>query len=161
MGQDENATNEEPVDNGEGFEEGDGVEEGEGEGNGGVDGGNGGGDGGAAAFDFDASGVRIDAEDSPVPSANEPLKAAFTVCNTGTASGSAHVTVEVDGADSGVSWDSPELAPGQCASPDGDGYVHGVPGQSEGSHGFEAVASPAGSGGGRSGVNMIDVGPAD
>jgi hypothetical protein len=112
-----------------------------------------------AAFDFDTSGVRIDAEDSPVPSANEPLKAAFTVCNTGTAAGTAHVTIEVDGQDSGVSWDSPSLEPGDCASPDGDGYVHGIAGQSEGSHAFEAVATPAGPGGGRSGVNTIDIGP--
>lgn len=117
--------------------------------------------GDGAAFDFDQNGVRIDAEDSPVPSANEPLKAAFAVCNTGTAAGSAHVTIEVDGQDAGVSWDSPELQPGECASPDGDGYVHGIAGQSEDSHEFEAVADPAGQGGGRSGVNTIDLGPAD
>ena len=112
-----------------------------------------------AAFDFDGTGVRIDAEDSPVPSANEPLKAGFTVCNTGTAGGSAHVTIEVDGQDSGVSWDSPTLQPGECATPNGDGFVHGIAGQSEGSHRFEAVATPAGPGGGRSGVNTIDIGP--
>jgi hypothetical protein len=117
--------------------------------------------GGEAVFDFDGTGVRIDPESSPVPSANEPLKAAFAVCNSGSAPGSAHVTIEVDGADSGVSWDSPELQPGECTAPDGDGYVHGIPGQSEGSHGFEAVADPAGQGGGRSGVNTIDVGPAE
>jgi hypothetical protein len=118
-------------------------------------------EGGAAAFDFDGTGVRIDPESSPVPSADEPLKAAFAVCNTGTAPGSAHVTIEVDGQDSGVSWDSPPLDPGQCTAPDGDGYVHGIPGQSEGSHSFEAVADPAGPDGGRSGVNTIDIGPAE
>ena len=117
--------------------------------------------GGTAAFDFDENGVRIDAEDSPVPSATEPLKAAFSVCNTGSAAGAAHVTIEVDGQDSGASWDSPELQPGECASPDGDGYVHGIPAQSEGTHGFEAVADPAGSGGGRSGVNTVDIGSAE
>jgi len=36
-----------------------------------------------------------------------------------------------------VTWDSPWLEPGQCAPPDGDGYVHHIPGQSEGSHDFE------------------------
>jgi hypothetical protein len=117
--------------------------------------------GGEAAFDFDGTGVRIDPESSPVPSANEPLKAGFSVCNTGSAAGSAHVEIEVDGQDSGVGWDSPELQPGECVAPDGDGYVHGIPGQSEGTHGFEAVAAPAGPGGGRSGVNTIDVGPAE
>lgn len=108
-------------------------------------------------FDFTADGVRIDAEDSPVPSAGEPLKAAFTVCNFGTEAGSAHVTIEVDGEDSGVEWDSPVLEPGECASPDGDGYVHGIGAQTEGSHDFEAVADPPGPGGGRSGVNQIDL----
>ena len=116
---------------------------------------------GAAAFDFDGTGIRIDAEDSPVASEGEPLKAAFAVCNSGTAAGSAHVTIEVDGQDSGTSWDSPELQPGECAAPDGDGYVHGLSPQSEGEHTFEAVADPAGAGGGRSGVNTVDIGPAE
>jgi hypothetical protein len=113
---------------------------------------------GAAAFDFDVNGVRIDPESDGTPSANEPLKAAFFLCNTGTAAGTAHVTILVDGQDSGVGWDSPSLQPGECASPDGDGYVHGVPGQAEGRHTFEAVADPAGSNGGRA-SNEVDVGP--
>ena len=112
---------------------------------------------GAAAFDFDINGVRIDAESSPVPSAGEALKAAFAVCNTGTAAGSAHVTITIDGTDSGVYWDSPNLQSGECAAPDGDGYVHGLPAQSEGSHTFEATATPAGSNGGKA-TNTIDVG---
>lgn len=120
-----------------------------------------GGQAGQAAFDFDGTGVRIDAESSPVPSAGEALKAAFAVCNSGTAAGTATVTIMVDGTDSGVTWESPLLEPGQCAAPDGDGYVHGIAGQSEGSHSFEAVADPAGPGGGSSGTNTIDVGPAE
>jgi hypothetical protein len=118
-------------------------------------------DGGAAAFDFDGTGVRIDAENSPVPSAGEALKAAFTVCNRGTAAGTAHVTIKVDGQDSGVSWDSPVLQPRECAAPDGDGYVHGIPGQTEGFHDFEAVADPPGASGGSSGTNTVDIGPAE
>ena len=119
------------------------------------------GNGGEPAFDFDANGLRVDAESSPAPSAGEPLKVAFTVCNVGGGPGAAHVTVEVDGTDSGVSWDSPVLAPGECASPDGDGYVHEVPSQSEGRHTFEAAADPAGPNGGRSGPNEVDVGAAE
>jgi len=121
----------------------------------------GGSDGGTAtgspSFDFDTNGLRIDAESSPVPSAGEALKAAFGVCNMGTAGGSAHVTLTIDGQDSGVTWDSPWLEPGQCAGPDGDGYVHGLPPQTEGSHTFESSASPAGPNGGRA-SNTIDVG---
>ena len=123
-------------------------------------GGGGGGDAGAAAFDFDANGLRIDAESSPVPSAGEALKAAFAICNTGTAAGSAHVTITIDGSDSGVYWDSPTLQPGECATPDGDGYVHGLPAQSEGDHTFEASATPPGSNGGKA-TNTINVGSAE
>lgn len=124
-------------------------------------GGEGGGqDAGTPAFDFDMSGVRIDPENSPVPSAGEALKAGFAVCNVGTAAGSAHVTITIDGQDSGVTWDSPEVRPGDCATPDGDGYVHGLPGQSEGSHTFVANVTPAGPNGGST-SNTIDVGSAE
>lgn len=112
---------------------------------------------GTAAFDFDWNGVRIDAETSPVPSEGEALKAAFNVCNTGSGAGTCTVTIRVDGQDAGVSWDSPMLAPGQCTAPDGDGYVHGIPSQTEGEHLFEAMAQPPGSGGGRA-ENRISVG---
>ena len=98
--------------------------------------------------------------DSPVPSDGEALKAAFAVCNTGTAAGSAHVTIQIDGQDSGVTWDSPEIQPGDCATPEGDGYVHGLPAQSEGSHLFEGSATPAGQNGGYA-SNQIDVGAAE
>ncbi|HSH22480.1 MAG: hypothetical protein M3Q48_05600 [Actinomycetota bacterium] len=117
------------------------------------------GDGGArgtAGFDFDVNGVRINAENSPVPSAGEELMAGFAVCNTGTAAGQCRVTIYVDGQDSGVTWESPSLEPGQCAAPDGDGYVHGIAAQSEGEHEFEAIADPPGNGGGRA-VNTIMV----
>jgi hypothetical protein len=120
-----------------------------------------GGQAGQATFDFDGTGLRIDPEASPVPSAGEPLKAAFAICNSGTAGGTAVVTITVDGSDAGITWESPWLEPGQCTAPDGDGYVHGIAGQSEGSHTFEAVADPAGPGGGSSGVNTVDVGPAE
>ena len=122
--------------------------------------GDGGGNTGTAAFDFDANGLRIDSESSPVPTANEALKAAFSVCNTGTAAGSAHVTFTIDGNDSGQSWDSPVLQPGTCASPDGDGYVHGLPAQSEGDHVFEGSATPAGSYAGGKATNTVKVAPA-
>jgi hypothetical protein len=124
-------------------------------------GGDGGGDAGTPQFDFDGTGIRIDAESSPVPSAGEALKAGFAVCNTGTAAGECTVTVYVDGDDVGVTWTSPWLEPGQCSGPDGDGYVHGIPGQTEGSHDFEGFADPPGPGGGSSGVNSIDVGAAE
>ena len=65
---------------------------------------------GAPAFDFDNNGLLMSPENSPVESAGEPLKASFSVCNTGTAAGSAHVTLWIDGSDSGIAWDSPELA---------------------------------------------------
>lgn len=112
---------------------------------------------GSPSFDFDSSGLRIDAETSPVPSAGEALKAAFGVCNMGTAGGQCHVTLTIDGADAGVTWDSPWLEPGQCAAPDGDGYVHGLPAQGEGSHTFESSASPPGPFGGTA-TNKIDIG---
>lgn len=139
------------------IESGDAGGGGTGDGGGGGGSGGGGGGGGQAAFDFDTSGLRIDAENSPVPSAGEALKAAFAVCNTGTAAGSAHVTFTIDGSDAGVTWDSPQLQPGECAAPDGDGYVHGLPQQGEGSHTFEATADPAGSNGGKA-QNTIDIG---
>ena len=117
----------------------------------------------APGFDFQTGGMRIalDAEDSPVPIAGQPLKAAFGVCNSGKAAGSCIVTIYVDGAEVGVTWNSPQLEPGKCAVPDGDGYVHGIPAQSEGDHTFEATANPAGPRGGSSGVNTVTVGAAN
>src|SRR5580765_5106683 len=57
---------------------------------------------GEPAFDFvinDHLGIE---PESGTPTANQPLKAAFTVCNTGTAAGSAHVVIHVDGSDTGI-----------------------------------------------------------
>ena len=118
--------------------------------------------GGRAGFDFQTAGLRLalDAADSPVATAGAPLKAAFGVCNTGKAAGSCMVTIYVDGAEVGVSWNSPQLEPGQCAGPDEDGYVHGIPAQSEGDHTFEAITNPAGPRGGSSGVNTVSIGAA-
>lgn len=128
-----------------------------------VEGGEGGegGEQGEAAFDFDGTGIRIDAENSPVPSAGEELKAGFAICNTGTAAGQCNVLFEIDGQDTGLYWQSPWLEPGQCSAPEGDGYFHGLPAQDEGRHDFEGVCDIPGPGGGRSGVNNIDVGPAE
>jgi hypothetical protein len=117
-------------------------------------------DGEAAGFDFDQNGLDVEGENSPTPSAGEILKVGFTVFNTGTAAGSAHVSLEIDGADSGVVWDSPPLEPGQHATPDGDGYVHSVPAQSEGTHHFVAIVEPAGPHGGRS-PTEISIGAAE
>jgi hypothetical protein len=119
----------------------------------------GGGAPGAAAFDFDTNGLRIGSESAPVPTAGEALTAAFYVCNTGTADGQCRVTITIDGQDSGVTWDSPVIPAGQCAAPDGDGYVHGLPAQLAGSHTFEASATPAGPYGGKI-PNTTDVAPA-
>jgi hypothetical protein len=130
------------------------------EGGGGGDAGGGGGDAGeqgAPAFDFDNNGLLMSPENSPVESAGEPLKASFSVCNTGTAAGSAHVALWIDGSDSTIAWDSPQLEPGQCTAPE-DGYIHNIPGQSEGRHKFEVFADPPGPYGGWT-SNEIDVGP--
>jgi hypothetical protein len=110
------------------------------------------------AFDFDNNGVRVSPEDSPVESEGEPLKIAFAVCNTGNATGSCRVTLWIDNEETEVYWDSPEIEPGQCATPDGDGYVHDVPAQTEGRHLFEVFADPPGEYGGYT-SNEIDVGP--
>jgi hypothetical protein len=129
-------------------------------GDGGGDGGGGDGGGGeqpAPAFDFDNNGLLVSAENSPVYSEGEPLKVSFSVCNVGTGPGSAHVTLYIDGSDTGIVWDSPELQPGYCTAPD-DGYLHDVPAQTEGRHLFEIFADPAGPNGGRT-SNDIDVGP--
>ena len=126
---------------------------------GGGGGGSGGdaGEQGAPAFDFDNNGLLMSPENSPVESAGEPLKASFSVCNTGTAAGSAHVALWIDGSDSTIAWDSPKLEPGQCTAPE-DGYIHNIPGQSEGRHKFEVFADPPGPYGGWT-SNEIDVGP--
>ncbi len=116
-----------------------------------------GGDELAPAFDFGSNGLLMSPENSPVESEGEPLKASFEVCNTGTAAGSAHVTLWIDDSDSGIYWDSPELQPGQCTAPS-DGYIHDIPGQTEGRHKFEVFADPPGPYGGWT-SNEIDVGP--
>jgi hypothetical protein len=135
------------------------VEGGGGSGDSGGGGGGDAGDEGAPAFDFDNNGLLMSPENSPVESAGEPLKASFSVCNTGTKAGTAHVILWIDGSDSGIAWDSPELQPGQCTAPD-DGYIHDIPGQSEGRHKFEVFADPPGPYGGWT-SNEIDVGPAE
>ena len=70
------------------------------------------------------------------------------------------VTIDVDGSDSGIAWQSPWLEAGQCATPDGDGYVRGIPAQSEGEHRFTAHAEPPGSNGGTT-TNTVNIGAAE
>jgi hypothetical protein len=41
-------------------------------------------------------------------------------------------------------WPIPWLEPGQCAAPDGDGYVWGIGSYGSGEHVFKVVADPAG-----------------
>ena len=118
-----------------------------------------GGDEGEPAFDFDMGGLRVSPEDSPVESAGEPLKVAFGVCNVGTAGGVATMTLYIDGDEvTEVVWESEWIEAGFCSAPDGDGYVHGVPGLSEGEHLFEAWFDPPGPNEGYA-QNTINVGP--
>jgi hypothetical protein len=102
---------------------------------------------GEPAFDFVIDGrMGIESESMGTPNANEPLQAAFTVRNTGTAAGAAHVVIFVDGSDTGVVWDSPNVEPGESATPDNGGSVKGIAAQSEGEHKFEMWVTPVGSG---------------
>lgn len=116
------------------------------------------GDEGEPAFDFDVGGLRVSPEDSPVESAWEPLKVAFGVCNVGTAGGVATLTLFIDGQDTEVVWESEWIEAGFCSAPGGDGYVHDVPGQSEGEHVFEAWFDPPGPNEGYT-QTTINVGP--
>ncbi|HEX9258127.1 MAG TPA: hypothetical protein VF855_01220 [Acidimicrobiales bacterium] len=106
----------------------------------GSDGGSGDGPQGSARFAI--RDLRIDPVNSPTPSANEELKAGFQICNVGEVEGEADVAIYVDGTDTGATWHSASVPSGQCATPDGDGYVAGIPGQSEGEHKFEAWVFP-------------------
>ena len=85
------------------------------------------------------------------------MKIAFTVVNTGTAAGTCRVTLRIDDQETDIYWDSHEIAPGGWQTPDGDGYVHDVPGQTEGDHMFEVFADPPGEYGGYT-SNDINVG---
>src|SRR5262245_40267407 len=101
----------------------------------------------SAAFDFGTTPLEISAEGSGAVRAAAPLKVSLFVCNTGTAPGRAHVALWIDGGDSGLSYDSPVLAPEQCTPAD-DAYIRGIPGQSAGLHKFEVFADPPGPYGG-------------
>jgi hypothetical protein len=105
------------------------------------------GDAGAAEFGFDNNGliVQVDQSDNPdnhvVLNANAGTEAVFTVCNMGTASGTATVTIYVD--DQQVqTWTSGDIPAGQCdgANVSGCGRYPG------GSHTFRAVVTPGHSG---------------
>ena len=99
--------------------------------------------GGQPGFAFDSSGLRITAEDMSTPSADEPLKAAFGVCNIGEGGGEGTVYIYAD--DQYVTeWSIPWLEPNQCTAPDGDGYVHDLGSYPEGEHVFKVVADPPG-----------------
>jgi hypothetical protein len=105
------------------------------------------GDAGAAEFGFDNNGliVQVDQSDNPdnhvVLNANAGTEAVFTVCNMGTASGTATVTIYVD--DQQVqTWTSGDIPAGQCEGAN----VSGCGRQSAGSHTFRAVVTPGHSG---------------
>lgn len=107
----------------------------------------GGGDAGAAAFGFDNNGliVQVDQSDNPdnhvVLNENAGTEAVFTVCNMGTAAGTATVTIYVD--DQQVqTWTSGQIEAGQCEGAN----VSGCGRHPAGSHTFRAVVTPGHSG---------------
>ncbi len=115
------------------------------------------GDAGTAEFGFDMNGliVQVDQSDNPdnhvVLNANAGTEAVFTVCNMGSASGTATVTIYVD--DQQVqTWTSGDIPAGQC-----DGAnVSGCGRHAAGSHTFRAVVTP-GHSGNDDATNNVDV----
>jgi hypothetical protein len=104
-------------------------------------------DAGAAAFGFDNNGliVQVDQSDNPdnhvVLNANAGTEAVFTVCNMGTAQGTATVTIYVD--DQQVqTWTSGAIDAGQCQGAN----VSGCGRFGAGSHTFRAIVTPGHSG---------------
>ena len=115
------------------------------------------GDAGAAEFGFDINGliVQVDQSDNPdnhvVLNANAGTEAVFTVCNMGSASGAATVTIYVD--DQQVqTWTSGDIPAGQC---DGTN-VSGCGRFPAGSHTFRAVVTPGHTGNDEA-TNSVDV----
>jgi hypothetical protein len=107
----------------------------------------GGQDAGAAAFGFDNNGliVQVDQSDNPdnhvVLNANAGTEAVFTVCNMGTAQGTATVTIYVD--DQQVqTWTSGAIDAGQCQGAN----VSGCGRFGAGPHTFRAIVTPGHSG---------------
>ncbi|HUZ69158.1 MAG TPA: hypothetical protein VMU65_05550 [Candidatus Saccharimonadales bacterium] len=116
-----------------------------------------GGDAGAAEFGFDNNGliVQVDQSDNPdnhvVLNANAGTEAVFTVCNMGSASGTATVTIYVD--DQQVqTWTSGDIAAGQCEGAN----VSGCGRHPAGSHTFRAVVTPGHSGNDEA-TNSVDI----
>jgi hypothetical protein len=115
------------------------------------------GEAGAAEFGFDINGliVQVDQSDNPdnhvVLNANAGTEAVFTVCNMGSASGTATVTIYVD--DQQVqTWTSGDVPAGQC-----DGAnVSGCGRFPAGSHMFRAVVTPGHSGNDEA-TNTVDI----
>ena len=115
------------------------------------------GDAGAAEFGFDNNGliVQVDQSDNPdnhvVLNANAGTEAVFTVCNMGTASGTATVTIYVD--DQQVqTWTSGDIPAGQCEGAN----VSGCGRHPAGSHTFRAVVTPGHSGNDEA-TNNVDI----
>jgi hypothetical protein len=115
------------------------------------------GDAGTAQFGFDNNGliVQVDQSDNPdnhvVLNANAGTEAVFTVCNMGTASGTATVTIYVD--DQQVqTWTSGDIAAGQCEGAN----VSGCGRHPAGSHTFRAVVTPGHSGNDEA-TNSVDI----
>ena len=114
---------------------------------GGGQGGSGTGDAGAAEFGFDMNGLIVQVDDSDNPdnhvvlNENAGTEAAFTVCNMGSAQGTATVTIYVD--DQQVqTWTSGSIEAGQCEGAN----VAGCGRHGAGSHTFRAIVTPGHSG---------------
>ncbi len=110
----------------------------------------------AFAFDNNGLGIQADPADNPdnhnVPHRDAGNQAIFTVCNTGSAAGTATVTFEVDGQPTEATWTSGTIEAGQC-----DGAnVSGLGRFGAGSHTFRAVVTP-GAAGGSEATNTTDI----
>jgi hypothetical protein len=116
------------------------------------------GDAGAAEFGFDNNGLIVQVDQSDNPDNHVTLhvdagtEAVFTVCNMGTAQGTASVTIFVD--DQQVqTWSSGAVPPGQCEGTN----VSGCGRLGAGSHTFRAVVTP-GHAGNDDTTNTVDIG---
>jgi hypothetical protein len=124
---------------------------------GGGAGGGGGGAAGAAEFGFDNNGLIIQVDQSDNPDTHVTLhvnagtEAVFTVCNMGSAAGTASVTIYVD--DLQVqTWTSGSVEAGQCEGAN----VSGCGRHPVGSHAFRAVVTPGHSGNDEA-TNTVDI----
>jgi hypothetical protein len=115
------------------------------------------GDAGAAEFGFDNNGLIVQVDQSDNPDNHVTLhvdagtEAVFTVCNMGTAAGTATVTIYVD--DQQVqTWTSGSVAAGQCEGAN----VSGCGRFGAASHTFRAIVTPGHSGNDDT-TNTVDI----